>query len=104
VRGWIRISAFVAIPALLVTAIGAVLAQRRPGHFKDTFESQWDAILGSVTLLIIGVIGLVFGLSLCLAVLGAYQADNVRRGLVLAALGLVVALVGATLLWMVLVP
>ncbi|MDG4787344.1 hypothetical protein O7626_15625 [Micromonospora sp. WMMD1102] len=103
-KRWARICGFVAIPALLVTAVGAVLAQRRPGHLKETFATQWDAIAASVTLVICGAIGLFYGLTLCLSVLGAYQADNVRKGSVLAGCGLVVLLVGGLLLSTLLVP
>jgi len=89
---------------VLITAIGYLLAQHRPGHLKDTFGSQWDAIFGALTLLTVGLLALGHGLWLCFSVLGGFQADNVRRGVVVSVAGIAVGLVGASLLWALLVP
>ncbi|SEF16493.1 hypothetical protein [Jiangella alba] len=91
-------------PAVLITAIGYLVAQRRPGHLKDAFAGQWDAIFGALTLLTLGLLGLGHGLWLCFSVLGGFQPDNVRRGLLVSVVGIAVGVVGASLLWVILAP
>ncbi|GAB2917661.1 MULTISPECIES: hypothetical protein [unclassified Streptomyces] len=94
----------VAFPAALFTSAGYVLATREPGPYQRAFESQWDAIAVGVAVTLCGALALGHGARLCFSVLGGFQPDNVRRGALALAAGLLVCAVGLLLLWRLLAP
>lgn len=94
----------VALPATVLTVALYALATRRPGPYQRLFETQWDAILAGFAITGVGLIGLSYGARLCFSVLGAYQPENVRFGLIAMAIGAVIGGAGVTLLWGLLTP
>ncbi|MEU9703375.1 hypothetical protein [Streptomyces sp. NPDC047981] len=95
---------YVALPTVLLTAVLYAFATRHPGPYQRLFESQWDAILAGFAITGSGLLGLAFGVRLCFSVLGAYQPENVRNGLVAMVVGGTVCGVGVVLLWGLLAP
>ncbi|BAG17293.1 hypothetical protein ACIQUZ_25825 [Streptomyces griseus] len=89
----------VAFPSALFTAAGYVLATRTPGPYQRLFEDQWDAILTGAAVTMCGVLASAYGVRLCFSVLGGFQPDNVRRGVLALVAGVLVGGVGLSLLW-----
>ncbi|KUL37488.1 hypothetical protein ADL22_21245 [Streptomyces sp. NRRL F-4489] len=94
----------VAFPSALLTTVGYVLATRTPGYYQRLFEGQWDAIATGFALASFGVLVLAYGVRRAFSVLGGFQPDNVRRGLVAVLGGVLVLGLGGAVLWRLLVP
>ncbi|TSB31455.1 hypothetical protein OG422_18440 [Streptomyces sp. NBC_01525] len=94
----------VAFPSALLTTVGYVLATRTPGRYQRLFEGQWDAIAGGFTIATFGLLVLSYGTRRCFSVLGGFQPDNVRRGVLAMLGGILTFAMGGLMLWHLLIP
>ncbi|BCK66501.1 hypothetical protein Srufu_004540 [Streptomyces libani subsp. rufus] len=98
----IKSSGVAAFVACVLTPVGYLLATRQPSKFQDAFQDHWEIVAAGLVLVVLGLLEMGRGLTLCVGVLGAFEERNLVRGAGSLLVGSGIGALGAAVLYNVL--